>query len=48
MFGGGSLGIIALVLLGLDSGRGRVVLVLLDLIALYLWFSYVSFQVMLH
>jgi len=48
MFGGGSLGIIALVLLSLGSGRGRVVLVLLDLIALYLWFSYVSFQVMLH
>jgi hypothetical protein len=48
MFVGGPLGIIALVLLSHGSGRGRVVLVLRDLIALYLWFSYVSFQVMLH
>jgi hypothetical protein len=47
-FGGGSLGIVALVLLSLGLGRGRVFLVLIDLIALYLWFSYVSFQVMLH
>ena len=47
-FGGGLLGIVALLLLSLGLGRTKVLLVLIDLIALYLWFSYMSFQVMLH
>ena len=47
-FGGGLIGMIALPLLSLGLGRAKVLLVPINLIALYLWFSYVSFQVMLH
>ena len=47
-FRGGSLCIVALVLLSLSLGRGRLFLVIVDMIALYFWFSYLSTQVMLH
>jgi hypothetical protein len=47
-FGGGSLCFIALLLLCVGRGRGRLLLVLIDLIGVYLWFAYVTFQAMLH
>jgi hypothetical protein len=47
-FGGGSLCMLALLFLGIGFGRGRTLLVLFGVVGLYFWFSYVTFQVMLH
>jgi hypothetical protein len=47
-FGGGLICIVALPLLAIGLGRGQILLLLVDVIGLYLWFSYFTFQVMLH
>ena len=47
-FGGVLFALASLLLILLGVGQWRVLLTFAALIALYLWFSYIAFQVMLH
>lgn len=48
LFGGGSLCVIALLLLGFGSGKWKLPLIVIDLAGMYCWFSYVGLQIMKH